>query len=294
MHDLEVTTPGPHRDTRAPSVPLPQNSCDAHVHLFGPHDRFPFAPDRTFTPEDVSLEDLEAMHRTLGFERAVLVQSAAHGSDHSVLLDALERGQGRYRATALLSRTTTEAEVASLDAAGFCGTRIHFAPHLGQGPTEADIERLADLVGPYGWHLEVHAMGDALRGITDLLHRLPIRIVLDHMGRFENTDGVLSPGFQTVAELLAGPDVWVKLSGIDRMSRQLPSMRDGIEIARRLSAAFPERCVWGSDYPHPNTHGFVPRDEALVDALTHIVPDADGLKRLLVDNAEECFGFGTI
>lgn len=291
MHDLPVTTPGPHREFRTPNLTLPPKSCDSHVHLFGPHEKFPFSPERSFTPEDVSLDDLQSMHRMMGFERAVLVQSAAHGRDNRVLLDALQRGQGAYRAVALLPPDESVSTVESLDRAGFCGTRIHFAPHLGAPPTRDQIKKLCDTIGQFGWHLEVHTMGTGLQTLASLMSDIAVRIVIDHMGRFDTSQGLRSPDLGLLKDLIQSDDVWVKLSGADRISRDLPSMSDGLAIGRDIFASRPERCIWGSDFPHPNTHGFMPWDHELVNGIETLAPTHSEREKLLVSNPAVCFGF---
>jgi 2-pyrone-4,6-dicarboxylate lactonase len=291
VHSLQVTTPGPHRTFQRPDLELPTGSVDAHVHVFGPHEKFPFAPDRKFTPEDAPLELLRQMHGTMGFSRSVLVQSACHGNDHTVLLDALERGEGAYRAVALFGEDITADEVARLAQAGFCGVRIHFAPHLGAPPTASDIRRICDLIGPFGWHLEVHTMGSGIQDFAAIYPEIPVRVVLDHMGRFDIAKGQESDEFKLVISLLQENDVWIKLSGADRVSHQLPSMADGLALGRSLFLSRPDRCVWGSDFPHPNTHGFMPWDHELVNGIATIAPTPQEREQLLVTNPGICFGF---
>jgi 2-pyrone-4,6-dicarboxylate lactonase len=292
MHNLTVTTPGPNRTPHRPHVSLPPGSCDSHVHVFGPHAKFPYAPGRSFTPEDVPLEDLEALHDFLGFERAVIVQSACHGFDHVAVLDALQRGQGRYRGVALIGPDTTAREIERWHGAGMRGARIHFTPHLGAPPTADEIARITDLIGPHGWHLSVHVMGSGIFHVPPLVERIPVRIVIDHMGRFDITAGRDQPEKRLLKELLTAEDVWVKLSGADRIATNPPRMDDGFALARELFKTRPERCVWGTDFPHPNTHGFVPNDGDLVDGLAHITDTPAELEQLLVTNPQRCFGFG--
>ena len=292
MHTLEVTTPGPDRNPRSPKIRLPDGACDSHVHIFGPHERFPYAPGRTFTPEDVPLEDLEGLHRFLGFDRAVIVQSACHGSDHAVVLDALNRGRGRYRGVALVGPDTSPAEVEQWHRSGMRGARIHFASHLGAPPTRAQIARIVDLIGPHGWHLGVHVTGSAILDFADRIDEIPLRIVFDHMGRFDLSRGRKQPERQVLKDLLAHrEDVWVKLSGADRIAARPPQLDDSVDLARELFEARPDRCVWGTDFPHPNTHGFMPNDGDLVNTLPHIARTPEELDLLLVTNPERCFDF---
>lgn len=275
-------------------IRLPQGACDSHVHLYGPTSKFPFAPERTFTPAESPVETLRQLHSALGFDRSVLVQSAAHGHDHSVLIDAMERFPGDYRAVALLSASATPSEVARLDDAGFCGARVHFAPHLGPPPSQDSLLRLTDMIGPLGWHLEVHTMHQGIQDFAEMYPKLDLQIILDHMGRFDmpSLDELeANSDFKLITSLLQEDDVWVKLSGADRVSREIPSMSDGFELARRLFAARRDRCVWGSDFPHPNTHGFTPEDHRLVNGLSRIAPTDEDLEQLLVLNPSTCFEF---
>jgi 2-pyrone-4,6-dicarboxylate lactonase len=293
MHTLTVTTPGPDRNARRPQITLPAGSCDSHVHIFGPHSRFPYAPDRTFTPEDVPLEELQSLHAFLGFDRAVIVQSACHGSDHSVVLDALERGGGRYRGVALIGPGTSSADIQKWHDAGMRGARIHFASHLGQPPSRDEISRIVDLIGPFNWHLAVHVTGPALLDFSERVADIPLRIVFDHMGRFDISEGREQPERRVLKELLAGDNVWVKLSGADRISNKTPGLEDSIELARELFQSRPDRCVWGTDFPHPNTHGFMPNDGDLVNTLARITDTPAGLDQLLVTNPTHCFDFAS-
>jgi predicted TIM-barrel fold metal-dependent hydrolase len=289
---LEATTPGPDRHPHKPQLQLPPNACDAHVHIFGPHKKFPYAEGRTFTPEDVPLEDLERLHRFLGFERSVLVQSACHGSDHRAVLDALDRGAGRYRGVALIGPETTARDIDRWHEAGMRGARIHFAAHLGAPPTRSEIARIVDLVGPFGWHLAVHVMGGSILAFAERVEEIPLRIVFDHMGRFDISPHRAQPERDVLKRLLTEhDDVWVKLSGADRIARRPPQLDDAVALARELFTARPDRCVWGTDFPHPNTHGFMPNDGDLVDTLRDIAPTQEELELLLVRNPETCFDF---
>ncbi|MDI2030569.1 amidohydrolase family protein [Saccharopolyspora sp. TS4A08] len=283
--------PGPHPAPHAPTIEVPDDACDAHCHIFGPTSRFPYAADRTFTPPEAPLADLQDLHRLLGFQRAVIVQSAAHGADHRSLLAALKEGRGRYRGVALIRPDTSAAGVARLHEAGVRGTRLHFTPHLGAAPAPEAIEAIIALVRPYGWHIALHVAGDGLAEHEDFIRSIPLPVVIDHMGRVDLHQGLDSPAVTALRRLLDTGRVWVKLSGADRIATSPPDMCDSTALARLLARSAPERVVWGTDFPHPNTHGFVPDDGDLVDLLAEVVPAEADRKRLLVDNPAECFGF---
>ncbi|QNP74916.1 amidohydrolase family protein [Streptomyces roseirectus] len=285
------SNPGPHPAPHAPALTLPDNACDAHCHVFGPTSRYPYAPDRTFTPPEAPLADLRKLHALLGIRRAVIVQSAAHGADHASLVAALEEGEGRYRGVALIRPDTPAREVARLHAAGVRGTRLHFLPHLGPAPTPQAIAAITDLVRPYGWHLALHVTGAGLAEHEDFIRSIPLPLVIDHMGRVDLRQGLGSPAVTALRRLLDTGRTWVKLSGADRLATAPPAMTDSAALARLLTRTAPERVVWGTDFPHPNTHGFVPDDGDLTDLLADIAPSETARHRLLVDNPTECFDF---
>lgn len=283
--------PGPLADPHAPAWTLPPGACDAHCHVFGPTARFPYAPDRSFTPPEAPLADVQRRHRLLGCDRAVIVQSAVHGTDHASLVDALAVGAGRYRGVALIRPGTDPAEVARLHGAGVRGARLHFTPHLGPAPSRDDIDAIVRLVAPHGWHVALHVAGDGIAEHADLVRSLPTRVVVDHMARVDLRAGLDSPAVTSLRRLLDTGDVWVKLSGADRLALAPPSMADAAALAALLVRSAPERVVWGTDFPHPNTHGFVPDEGDLADLVPTIAPDPADRARLLVDNPTTCFGF---
>ncbi|MFG3292520.1 amidohydrolase family protein [Streptomyces sp. NPDC048179] len=283
--------PPPHPAPRAPKLSLPPGSCDAHCHIFGPAGRFPYAPERTFTPPDAPKEQLRALHAHLGLTRAVVVQSSCHGHDHRVLLDALAAGGGRVRGVALIGETTSRAEVEELHRAGVRAFRLNFLPHLRSRPTNTEIDAVLERVDGLGWAAQLHVRGDDLPGLTDVVRALPGRVVIDHMGRVDLTAGRDSPATRTLRTLLDTGDVWVKVSGVDRISLQGPPFTDAVTLAASLVAHAPERVVWGTDYPHVNITGDPPDDGLLVDLLEHIAPEPAVLQRLLVTNPTELFDF---
>jgi 2-pyrone-4,6-dicarboxylate lactonase len=259
--------------------------------VFGPAHLFPYPADAAFAPPDVPAQQVLALHERLGFERAVVVQSSAHGTDHRALLDLLERAGGRYRGVALVAPGAAAGDLAALDAAGIRGARLHFAPHLGADPDAARIRRVADLVRGLGWHLELHLTGTGVVDLETRIAGLDVPVVIDHMARFDLAEGAGGPAVSALRRLLDTGRVWVKVSGVDRLSRTGPPYSDAVALAALLVAHAPERTLWGTDFPHVNIVGDPPDDALLVDLIEVIAPGRRERERLLVQNPAEFFGF---
>ena len=276
---------------RKPKLQLPRGACDTHFHVFGPQSRFPFAPERSYTPTcDAPKETLFALHKHLGIERGVVVQSAAHGFDNSAAADLITARPQRYRGVALVRAATSTLELARLHAQGFRGARFHYMDHLGGGdPIEAVLAmapRLADI----GWHLQIHLAGARIAELAPALKRSPVPVVIDHMGRIDASRGTQSAEFQALLALMQAKHVWVKVSGAERISRESAPWRDAVPFARKLVAEFGDRTLWGTDWPHPNL-AFVPDDGDLVDLIGDYGPSEAERQRLLVDNPQRLYGF---
>jgi 2-pyrone-4,6-dicarboxylate lactonase len=274
-----------------PKLKLPPGACDAHVHVFGPRTRFPFAEGRRYTPADAPKELLFKLHERLGIQHCVIVQPACHGPDNSVTVDAIAATGGSYKGVALVPVSVSDAELKRLDAAGLCGARFHYMTHLAKGPGADEVigfgKRLADI----GWHLQIHMEAELIADLTPALRRSPVPVVIDHMGRIDASLGMDQPAFRALLALLADKNVWVKVSGADRITRQGPPYSDAVPFARKLVAEFGDRCVWGTDWPHPNHQGPVPDDGVLVDILAEIAPSTAARQALLVDNPKLFYRF---
>ncbi len=285
--------PGPHADPHPPRrwTP-PPNATDAHCHVFGPADRFPFSPKRTYTPPDAGIDDFEALQDRLGLSRAVFVQASCHGTDNSAMVDALRRGNGRYAGVAMIDESFTTGHIAALHEAGVRGTRFNFVRHLGGAPDLAAFRRVVDRVQPFGWHIVLHFDAHDLSAHAGLLAGLPCPYVIDHMARVPATGGVEQAAFQALLELLRDPRAWVKISGAERLTAGgTPPYDDVVPLARALVTAAPDRVLWGTDWPHPNVR-HMPDDGDLVDLLVDLVPDEATRRRVLVTNPERLYDFG--
>jgi predicted TIM-barrel fold metal-dependent hydrolase len=286
------TIPPPHPDPHPPRrFTPPAGACDAHCHVFGPVDRFPFAAERAYTPPDAGFEDIERLHARLGLQRAVLVQASCHGTDNSAMVDALERSGGRYAGVAMITPSFTDREIGELHDAGVRGARFNFVAHLGGAPDMDAFWAVVARVAKIGWHVVLHFDARDLPAYADLLERIPAPYVIDHMARVDAALGIEQEPFQRLCELMGDDRAWVKISGAERLSREgPPAYVDVVPFARALIEIAPERVLWGTDWPHPNVPR-VPDDGDLVDLLAAFAPDEDTRDRILVRNPERLYAF---
>ncbi|MFV1920678.1 amidohydrolase family protein [Sphingomonas sp. MJ1 (PH-R8)] len=273
----------------APSTPRftpPPGAVDAHCHVFGPGDVFPYAPERKYTPCDASKEQLFALRDHLGFARNVIVQATCHGADNRALVDALEAADGRARGVATVRDTVTDEELAALDAAGVRGVRFNFVRRLVDPKPDAYYRAIIDRITPLGWHVVIYFEAADLEERWDFFTSLPTTVVVDHMGRPDVTKPVDGPEFGRFVRLMAEHEnVWSKVSCPERLSKSgPPTYDDVVPFARTLVERFPDRVLWGTDWPHPNMTSHMPDDGALVDIIPRIAPSEDLQRRLLVDN----------
>jgi 2-pyrone-4,6-dicarboxylate lactonase len=281
------------RQPSKPTVRLPAGACDAHVHVFGPAALYPYAPQRHFTPEDAPRETLFALHRHLGIERCVIVQSVVHGQDNRVVEAAIAAGAGRYLGVALVDVRIPDAELRRLVQVGFRGVRFNFMKRLGEANRIEAVIALTHRLAQVGMHLQVHFESALIHELALPLAQSAVPVVIDHMGRVDATLGAEHADFQALLQLLENPLFRVKVSGIDRIDAQAPPERRyaaGVALARELVERFPERCLWGTDWPHPN-HTHVPDDGALVDALEQMMPTPTHLEQVLVHNPQSFYRF---
>lgn len=278
-----------HPQPSRPALHLPAGACDSHVHVFGPAARFPFAATRNFTPVDAPKQTLFALHRHLGIARCVIVQSAVHGFDNSAVEDAIAAGGGRYLGVALAPHDVPDTELARLKAAGFRGVRFNFMKHLGQGASAQQVVALTQRLAPLGMHLQVHFDSSLIHELAPVLQTSAVPVVIDHMARVDAALGAEHADFRALFRLMEDPRFYVKVSGADRIDPK-PPYAHGAALARQLIEAFPDRCFWGTDWPHPN-HTHVPDDGALVDLLGSMAPTPELLDKLLVRNPQNFYRF---
>jgi 2-pyrone-4,6-dicarboxylate lactonase len=272
-----------------PSRPVfrpPPDAVDAHCHVFGPGAIFPYAPERKYTPCDASKEHLWALRDFLGFKYNVIVQATCHGADNRGVVDALRASQGRARGVATVKPTVTDAELRELDAAGVRGVRFNFVRRLVDTTPPEVLTELARRVASLGWHVVIYFEAPELPKLYEFFVSLPTAVVVDHMGRPDVTQRVDGPEFELFVRLLRErPNIWSKVSCPERLSKSGPPGYDDVApFARRLVDTFPDRVLWGTDWPHPNLRQHMPDDGRLVDFIPKIATTPDLQRRLLVDN----------
>lgn len=273
----------------APSKPQfapPPGAVDAHCHVFGPSAVFPYAPERKYTPCDAPKEKLFALRDFLGFERNVIVQATCHGKDNRALVDALEASNGRARGIATVGMDVTKAELQALDKAGVRGVRFNFVKRLVDATPKENYLSIASLIADLGWHIVVYFEASDLADLTPLLKELPTVVVVDHMGRPDVAAGAGSEGFKRFTDLMSDNDrVWSKVSCPERLSVSGPDDYDDVvPFAGRLVEWFPDRVLWGTDWPHPNMTTHMPDDGKLTDFIPRIAATPAQRQALLVDN----------
>jgi 2-pyrone-4,6-dicarboxylate lactonase len=274
-----------------PTLKLPPGACDAHFHIFGPAQRFPFAPERSYTPTcDAPKEALFKLHSHLGIERGIVVQSAAHGFDTKAAADLMSARPSSYRGIALVRTSISLQELERLDAQGFLGARFHYMKHLGASAPVEEVLALAKLLADLGWHLQIHLDSTLIDQLGPALKRSPVPVVIDHMGRIDASLGIDQKPFQNLLKLMKDEKFLVKVSCLERASRQAAPWKDAIPFARKLVAEFGDRTLWGTDWPHPNLAD-VPDDGRLLDLIAEIAPTEAQRQALLVDNPKRFYRF---
>lgn len=277
-----------HASRRKPAYQPPAGACDAHCHVFGPADKFPYALDRRYTPQDAPKEALADLHAHLGLGRAVIVQASCHGTDNSAMLDAIATDPAHYRGVAIADDTFRESDFRRLHDGGVRGVRFNFVRHLGGAPDSRVLQHVLDRVKELGWHVVLHLDAADIAPLTPMIRALRVPFVIDHMGRVDAAAGPDQPAFQALLELARMEQCWIKVSGAERIA-QYP-FDAAIPIAQALIDAAPDRVLWGTDFPHPNLKQ--PVDEAdLVDLLPKIAPSEAARALLLVDNPARLYGF---
>jgi 2-pyrone-4,6-dicarboxylate lactonase len=282
-----------HAGPTKPQFKLPAGAVDAHCHVFGPGHEFPFAPERKYTPCDASKAQLFALRDHLGFARNVVVQATCHGADNRAMVDACRASGGKARGVATVKRSVGDRELQVLHDAGVRGVRFNFVRRLVDFTPKDELMEIAARVHQLGWHVVVYFEAVDLPELWDFFTKLPTTVVVDHMGRPDVGKPIDGPEFALFLKFMREHDnVWSKVSCPERLSVSGPpalgvernAYRDVVPFARRVVETFPDRVLWGTDWPHPNLKSHMPDDGLLVDFIPHIATTPELQRKLLVAN----------
>ena len=281
-----------------PCFVLPAGAVDAHCHVFGPGAQFPYAPERKYTPCDASKDQLFALRDHLGFEKNVIVQATCHGADNSALLDALHHAHGRAKGVVTVKRDVTDQSLQAMHDAGVRGVRFNFVKRLVDFTPKDELMEIANRIKHWGWHVVIYFEAVDLPELWDFFTALPTTVVVDHMGRPNVQQPVHGPEFSLFMQFMQQHDnVWSKVSCPERLSLTGPkalqgeqhAYQDVVPFARLVVEAFPERVLWGTDWPHPNLKDHMPDDGLLVDFIPQIAVTPELQRKLLVDNPNHLY-----
>ena len=288
MNDSDKTTGGEvtwHPDPKRPDFTPPSGAVDAHCHVFGPAGEFPFAPERKYTPGDAGKDMLFALRDHLGLSRNVIVQASCHGKDNSAMIDALRTSGGLARGVAVVAHDIADDELDMMHEAGVRGVRFNFVKRLVDATPREVFMRTAERVQRLGWHVVVYFEAPDLADLSPFLKELPGIVVVDHMGRPDVSQPVDGPEFARFVTLMEElPTLWTKVSCPERLTVAGPPYDDVVPFQRHLVERFPERVLWGTDWPHPNMKSHRPDDGLLVDTIARIAPTPALQQALLIDN----------
>src|SRR5690606_20803320 len=274
-----------HPNPSKPTFKAPPGAVDAHCHVFGPAHLFPYAPERKYTPCDAPKETLFGLRDYLGFSRNVIVQASCHGKNNDALVDALKSAGRLARGVAVVGQNVSDDELKEMDAPAVRAVRFNFVKRLVDATPKEIFLGIAERIAKLGWHIVVYFEAQDLEDLIPFLKQLPTIVVVDHMGRPDVKKGVDHPDFKRFIVLLAENDnIWTKVSCPERLTVSGPPYDDVIPFSRMLVERFPDRVLWGTDWPHPNMKSHMPDDGMLVDVIPRIAVTEELQRKLLIDN----------
>ena len=284
---------------------VPAGACDCHTHVFGDPARYSLARDRVYTPEPASIEEMRALHRALRMDRVVIVQPSIYGTDNACTLDAVRQLGSRARAVVVIDGRMSAAALDAMHKAGARGIRINLATSGQTDPAAARhlLQTAVEQLRGRPWHIQMYTTLPVIEAIRDQVAASPIPIVFDHFGGAQASLGIDQPGFAALLSVVRSGKAYVKISGAYRSSNAQPDYAEVAPLAKALIAANPQRILWGSDWPHPDSSRVAGRkatdiapllqidDGRLLNQLAVWTPDAARRKLILVDNPASLYGY---
>lgn len=279
-----------HSAPSSPRFALPPGAVDAHCHVFGPMREFPFSARAKYLPEDATPEMLFALRDYLGFARNVIVQASCHGTDNSATLNAIARSGGKARGVAVVDPAISDNELQALHEGGIRGVRFNFLKRLVDNAPKDKFLEVAKRIENLGWHVVVYFEAELLDEMRAFLDEIPVTIVIDHMGRPDVTEGPDGKDMRAFRKLLdSRDDIWFKATCPDRLDAAGPPWDAFAKAVAPLVSDYPERCLWGTDWPHPNMQHAIPDDGFIVDMIPRIATTEDLQRKMLVDNPMQLY-----
>jgi len=290
MEKYRLFDPNP----KVPNPLPPRGTCDSQFHVFGPVEKYPIRPGAVYCTPEATIDAALKMHRTLGIERGVIVQSSAYATDFRILYDALKQAGPNYQACVVIDDTVSDAELQRLHDAGVRGARFNFWKVLNLVPSPEQFKRSIARIESLGWYAKLHMPADEMMEMADLFKPLKINVVLDHFGRPDFKQGIDQPSVRYMIDLLKQGNWWMMLSNGDRWSEQAKPWNDAVELAQAYINAAPDRMIWGSDWPHPLVTEDMPmkNDGELLELCYRYAGGDENIKqKIFVDNPARLFGF---
>ncbi len=274
-----------HSNPSKPRFVPPAGAIDAHCHVFGPANQFPFSAKAKYLPENATPEMLFALRDRLGFSRNVIVQASCHGTDNAALLDAIARSNGMARGVAVVGPEINDEQLEALHAGGIRGVRFNFLKRLVDNAPKGKFIEIAKRIESLGWHIVIYFEAELLVELRPFLDAISVPIVIDHMGRPDVTQGPDGVDMRALRGLLDGrEDVYVKATCPDRLDAVGAPWDAFTNAVSPLVSDYPDRCLWGTDWPHPNMQNAIPDDGRLVDMIPRIATTKALQRKLLIDN----------